>query len=411
MSQHVVIVDDDELNLKLFASIAREIRDVVVHPFRSSMQALEWCRDQDVDCFILDYHLSPPDGLTMIHLLRGIEAFALVPVIIVTGEHERDVRYRAFDAGANDFVLKPVDYRELVARLGNLLSLRAAQKRLGLQIGSLEASLLDSEERSREHAERLEGIWRIANNPALQDEELVLAMLGQAAVTIRPGQTFIGLLGRIEGPDLVTVAVADPAGGTVYALTFASNVPADRPFGDLDHTYIEILAEFFASRIQQQWQASRLRDQLQHDSLTALANRTRFRSLGRAAIAANVPCAVAVIDVVDFHELNEAYGHLTGDAVLVEIAAALAARVTGDEIVARVGGDSFGLCFPAVPFRGWAAERVAQYTAVFDLPISIGDREGKEAVSVRGVAGVAFSPDDGATLDELLFRAEARARL
>ena len=200
MTQHVVIVDDQELNLRLLRSIANEISDVIVHPFLSSAEALAWCEGKDVDCFVLDYHMPAPDGLAMVKILRGMEAFAMVPIVIVTAENEREVRYRAFDAGANDFVQKPVDYREMVARLSTLLALRAAQKRLAMQIGSLEASLLDSEERAREHAQRLEVLWHIANNPTLRDDELVQAMLEQGAAGIRPGQSFLGLLGRIEDP-------------------------------------------------------------------------------------------------------------------------------------------------------------------------------------------------------------------
>jgi len=467
--QHVVIVDDQELNLKLFSSIANEISDVAVHPFLSSNEALEWCRGKDIDCFILDYHMPAPDGLQMIAALRASDAFAMVPIVIVTGEHEREVRYQAFDAGANDFVQKPVDYREFIARLTTLLALRSAQKRLGMQIESLEASLLDSEERSRHHAERLESLWRIANNPALQDEELVDAMLEQGAAAIRPGQPFLGLLGRIEGTDLITEAMAGDggeasrkllrignrtpvantvvahslaagktqswddwearkipskqralgwravitthftAGGASYALTFASAETTLKPFGPQDHAYVEVLGAFFATRLQQQWQALRIRLQLEHDSLTGLKNRSRFRSLGRAAFKPDAPFAIAVVDLVRFHELNEAYGHLIGDAVLVEVAAALAAEAQNDEIVARVGGDSFAAFFPSVSSRAELMERIARYSAVFEVPMGIGDREGKESVLASGAIGVALAPHDGTTFDELFFRAESRA--
>jgi diguanylate cyclase (GGDEF)-like protein len=469
MPQHVVIVDDQQLNLKLFTSIANEVSDVAVHPFTSSLEALAWCAGKEVDCFILDYHMPAPDGLEMIARLRASDAFAMVPIVIVTGEHEREVRYRAFDAGANDFLQKPVDYREFVARLTTLLALRSAQKRLGMQIESLEASLLDSEERSRYHAERLEALWRIANNPTLQDEELVYAMLEQGAAAIRPGQPFLGLLGRIEGPELVTEALAGDggelsrkllrvgnrtgvdrtvvahtlasggtqswddweerdvatkqrslgwravisthftAGGATYALTFASAETTLKSFGPQDHAYVEVLAAFFSTHLQQQWQALRIRHQLEHDSLTGLRNRSRFRSMGRAAFDPGRPFAVAVVDLVRFHELNEAHGHLIGDAVLVEVAAALAAEARDDETVARVGGDSFAIFFPTVPSRAALMDRIARYTAVFDVPMGIGDREGKESVPAEGAIGVALAPADGATFDELFFRAESRA--
>ena len=175
VKQHVVIVDNQNLNLRVLQSIAAKVRQVAVHPFLSSSKALAWYRDNAVDCFVLDYHMPAPDGLEMIRHIRAADP--LVPIVIVTAETDRDVTYRAFDLGANDFVHKPVDVREFAARLGTLLDLRAAQKSLALRIDALEVSLRDSEGRSRQHAERLEALGRIANNPSLRDDDLILAML------------------------------------------------------------------------------------------------------------------------------------------------------------------------------------------------------------------------------------------
>jgi len=475
MTQHVVIVDDDDLTLKLFAGIAAEIPDVVVHPFRSSTEAIDWYRGKDVDCFVFDYNMPLPNGLQMIALVRALPEFAHVPIIIVTGAHEREIRYQALDAGANDFLQKPVDYREMVARLTTLLALQAAQRRLAMQVGTLELSLLDSEERSRQHAERLEALWRIANNPNLRDDELINTMLQHGAAGIRPGQAYRGVLGRVEGDDMRVAAAADgpgyvdpsiptqsrigalvpladtlvgrtleggggtfavdditgsdsvtpfirsrnwrsmivtsfTAGGSTYTLAFSSRQPTAKPFGSQDMAYVEVLASFFSAHFQQRWQSKRLGHQLEHDSLTGLWNRSRFRSMGRAAFAAGAPAAVAVVDLVHFHTLNEKYSHLSGDAVLVEVAAALTAKAEEAEIVARVGSDAFAVFFPSVPSLERLLESVNRFGAIFDSPMGLGDREGKESLHVAGRIGFARAPDDGSTLDELLLRAEGRAR-
>jgi diguanylate cyclase (GGDEF)-like protein len=471
--QHVVIVDDDDLTLKLFAGIAGEIDDVVVHTFLSSTDAIDWYHGKTVDCFVFDYNMPAPNGLQMIALVRALPEFALVPIVIATGAHEREVRYKALDAGANDFLQKPVDYREMLARMTTLLALRTAQKRLAQQIGSLEVSLLDAEERSRQHAERLEALWRIINNPNLRDEELMLAMLQNGAAAIRPGQPYRGTLARIEDSHMRLVSTAEAvgyadmlgpgsrrvdtlipldqtivastllagggtkswddleasdditanarshgwramitttfsAGGATYVLSFSSNQPTAKPFGAQDHAYIEVIASFFSTHYQQQWQSTRIGHQLEHDSLTGLWNRSRFRSLGRAAFRPD-ESAVAVIDMVAFGAINEAHGHLTGDAILVEVAASLATKARPDEIVARVGGDAFAIFFPAAPTLERLLENLARFGTVFEVPMSIGDRDGKESVAVSGRAGFARAPDDGVTLDDLLLRAEGRA--
>jgi diguanylate cyclase (GGDEF)-like protein len=474
VTQHVVIVDDDDLTLKLFAGIAAEIEGVVVHPFLSSTEAIDWYHGKQVDLFCFDYNMPLPNGMQMIALVRALPEFALVPVVIVTGAHEREVRYQALDLGANDFLQKPVDRREMLARFTTLLALQATRKRLAMQIGELEQSLLDSEERSRLHAERLEALWQVANNPNLHDDDLMLAMLQNCAVAMRPGQPFRGVLARIEGgthmrilsaatgpgyedntrtpgvgalvplsdtvvgttlqsgggthayddiqtTDLATefvrsrrwramIVTSFMAGAANYVLAFSSQLPAAKPFGPQDNAFVEVLASFFASYYQQHWQSARIGHQLEHDSLTGLWNRSRFRSLGRAAFAPNAPAAVVVVDLVHFHSLNEAHGHLTGDAVLVEVSAALATKANEDEIVARVGSDAFGIFFPSVPSRDWLAESVKRFGSAFEEPMGLGDRDGKESLHVSGRIGFATAPADGATLDELLLRAEGRAR-
>ncbi len=477
MTQHVVIVDDDDLTLKLFSGIAAEIPDVVVHPFLSSAEAIDWYHGKEVDCFVFDYNMPLPNGMQMIALVRALPEFAHVPIVIVTGAHEREVRYQALDTGATDFLQKPVDYREMVARLTTLLALRSAQKKLALQVDSLAQSLMDSEERSREHAERLEALWGIANNPNLRDEELMLAMLQRGAAAIRPGQAYRGVLARVEnGSHMRLISVADAvgyesavpaerregegalvllsdtvagqtmslgggthafddirttehfndfvqkrgwramivtsftAGGATYVLAFSSRQATAKPFGPQDTAYIDVLASFFAAHYQQRWQSTRLGHQLEHDSLTGLWNRSRFRSLGRAAFGAAKSAAIAVVNLAGFHNLNERHGHLTGDALLVEAAAALATRAQEGEIIARTGGNSFAIFLPDVPSRAALDAHLARFGAAFDDPMGIGDREGKESVHVSARIAVAHAPGDGATFDELLLLAEGRAR-
>jgi diguanylate cyclase (GGDEF)-like protein len=470
--QHVVIVDDDRLNLDLETEIVDSLRDTVAHPFLSSAEALSWCEGRDIDCFILDHYMPSPDGIEMIRTIRRIARFSLVPIVIVTGSHEREVRRRALRAGANDFIEKPVDYQEFVARISTLLALQDARKRLEMNVERLEASLVDAEARSREHAERLEALWRIVSNPSLRDEELVLAMLRQGAAAIRPGQIFhahilkieesefvveasysderdaqrlnaaftVGQRARVEEgglryilptessrswDDVLTdgrfsalarvrelgwrsiVQVPFKVGAVDFGLTFASFLPTTKPFGPQDHAYAEILASFFAAHFQQRWQAERMQFQLQHDSLTGLLNRVQIRTAGRAAWRASSNVGVAIVDIDRLRDVNVAHGHIIGDAILVEVGAALAGQAVDGEIVARVGGDSFGVLFPSAQSRRWTANRLAAYQSVFERPFSTGDREGKETVRVSASIGVAIAPDDAASFDELLLCAEA----
>jgi diguanylate cyclase (GGDEF)-like protein len=200
------------------------------------------------------------------------------------------------------------------------------------------------------------------------------------------------------------------AGATTYSLAFTSATPAAKPFGSQDRAFIEVLASFFSAYFQQHWQSTRIGHQLEHDSLTGVRNRMRLRSLGRAAFDRKTPAAIAIVNLVQMQRLNETYGHLTGDAVLVEVAAALTSKALEGEIVARVGGSTFAIFFPSAPSRDWVAEAVQRFGATFDARMGIGDREGKESLPVSARIGFARAPDDAQTFDELLLSAEGRAR-
>jgi diguanylate cyclase (GGDEF)-like protein len=158
--------------------------------------------------------------------------------------------------------------------------------------------------------------------------------------------------------------------------------------------------------VQQRWQFDRLAYQQSHDVLTGLLNRSQFRSQARAAAGGYEKYAVVLVDVNAFHEVNETYGHMTGDALLVEVGAALRARIAADDIVGRVGDDVFGVFLSNPSSKEFARERALDLAGSFSRAFSTGDREGKDFVALTASIGVAVGPDDGARFDAILAHAE-----
>ncbi len=336
-----------------------------------------------------------------------------------------------------------------------------------LQVSQLKGSLRDEEDRSRQHADRLDALRKIVNNPTLHDQELLLAMLGQAAAAIRPGQNYRAVLWSVQGTELVVecVACAMPpmddtfpaigasipvaqtvigrvvsagrgtrswddflaskelsplaranstrslivttfnAGATDWGLSFASAEATREPWGPQDHAYIEVLASFFANHVQQRWQFERIQYQQSHDVLTGLLSRSQFRSQARAAARTNAHYAIILVNIDGFREINESRGHMIGDAVLVEVGNALRKRAGGDEIVGRIEGDVFGIYLPNPVSSEAVHERAADFADVFSTPFPTGDRDGTDAISRTGTLGVAIAPDDGTMIDAVLSHA------
>ena len=88
-----------------------------------------------------------------------------------------------------------------------------------------------------------------------------------------------------------------------------------------------------------------MRHEALHDPLTGLANRTLLRDRLEHALARSaredLPTGVLFIDLDEFKDVNDRYGHAAGDAVLVELAGRLRAAVRPADTVARLGGDEF----------------------------------------------------------------------
>jgi response regulator RpfG family c-di-GMP phosphodiesterase len=126
----VLIVDDAALNLRIYERVLGTIPDLEVHSFAVSKDALKWLETAEPDLAIVDYKMPQPDGLEFVERFRTMPGRAEIPIVMLTAERDAAVRRRALELGANDFLNKPADPIEFVARARNLLALRKSRKEL-----------------------------------------------------------------------------------------------------------------------------------------------------------------------------------------------------------------------------------------------------------------------------------------
>jgi diguanylate cyclase (GGDEF)-like protein len=143
------------------------------------------------------------------------------------------------------------------------------------------------------------------------------------------------------------------------------------------------------------------------DGLTGLWNRRQFdvrcvEELDRAARFGE-RFSVVLCDIDDFKLVNDTHGHLVGDAVLIEVARRLVENTRGVDLVARFGGEEFGLVLPQTAMEG--AVRVAEH--VRDVVATTPVLTTAGAVEVRISAGVACHPDHGTSIPALTAAADA----
>jgi len=121
----VVIVDDTHINLVLMSRLVEKLPGVAIESFQSARAALDWCNANSYDLLIVDYMMPDLDGLELIAGLRA-PAEQRPPVLMVTASTDVEVRHRALENGASDFLIKPIDKVEFLARTRNMLALRSA---------------------------------------------------------------------------------------------------------------------------------------------------------------------------------------------------------------------------------------------------------------------------------------------
>jgi putative two-component system response regulator len=124
------MIDDNELNLTVYRNALKNVEGAQCVAFTSSSDALNWTQTHDADVVLVDFDMPSPNGLEFIEEFRRSPGNTGVPVIMITGLAERDIRYRALDLGAADFLTKPVDIPEFRARMRNMLALADGRKKL-----------------------------------------------------------------------------------------------------------------------------------------------------------------------------------------------------------------------------------------------------------------------------------------
>ena len=149
--QIVAIVDDRITNLKILERLATSLNDsVVVKTFDSPLSALDFAAKQEPDIVITDFKMPELDGAEFIRRFRALENCIDVPVMVITAYEDKDLRYRALEAGATDYLLSPVDHHEFRVRSHNLLMLRRQQLLLKERASSLEERMIEEERRHQD---------------------------------------------------------------------------------------------------------------------------------------------------------------------------------------------------------------------------------------------------------------------
>jgi putative two-component system response regulator len=126
----IVLIDDVQINLTLLWHLVKRLDGYESISFLNPVKALDWCLKNPHELIIVDYMMPDMDGIEFIKQLKNSKYTHNSPVLMITANEHIDVRYQALEAGASDFLTKPIDKTEFTIRVRNMLALHDTQRKL-----------------------------------------------------------------------------------------------------------------------------------------------------------------------------------------------------------------------------------------------------------------------------------------
>jgi two-component system response regulator RpfG len=164
----ILLVDDQFTSRKILEQLVITLNDhLEVKSFADPVSALEWARNHQPDLVLTDYKMPQMDGIEFTRRFRALHVDT--PLVMVTAVEDKEVRYLALEAGATDFLTKPIDHTECRARCRNLLQLSHHQRIVKNRALLLESKVSEATKEVRIREE--ETLLRLAKAGEYRDEE------------------------------------------------------------------------------------------------------------------------------------------------------------------------------------------------------------------------------------------------
>lgn len=448
MTARVLVVDDILANVKLLeARLTAEYFEVLTA--FGGQEALDVLARERVDVVLLDVMMPGMDGFEVCRRIKSNPKTHHIPVIMVTALDQPSDRVQGLEAGADDFLTKPVDDIALITRVKNLGRLKMLYDEMlmrattGRQMGMAEtqafenalsgrggrimvvddhprsaARLVEALSKSHDvlaHSDPMTALTAVAENPC---DLMIVSLSLTGADGLRLCSQVRALERTRHTPIVILVEPGDEA-RLLRGLELGVNDYLIRPV-----ERHELLARV-RTQIKRKRHGDFLRSTLEEsvelaitDGLTGLFNRRymegHLRTLVRDALATGRRVSVLLADIDHFKHVNDTYGHDVGDTVLREFAQRLRRNTRGVDLACRLGGEEFLVIMPDTDMaRAYqVGERLRACIAADPFGIG-GDRRIRVTASV-GLATLDSAEDTPESMykraDNALYAAKRRGR-
>ncbi|WP_158815071.1 PleD family two-component system response regulator [Methylocapsa sp. S129] len=448
MTARILVVDDIPPNVKLLeARLSAEYFDVLTAA--NGPEALGICAEGSCDIVLLDVMMPGMDGFEVCRRIKNNPATAHLPVVMVTALDQPADRVRGLEAGADDFLTKPIDEVALVARVKSLARLKVVIDELrsgaskALSPGAREGAFAMTADDGKK------GRILLVDDRASSSERIVQALSPHHEVTVETDahralfkaaeddcdlfvvslglENYDGLrlcsqirsLERTRNLPILAIAEADDRTRVLRALDLGVNDYLARP---IDRN--ELLARA-QTQLRHKRYADSLRNKVQQsielalvDPLTGLNNRrfleTHLATMLDQAQRRRAPLSLMIFDIDHFKNVNDTHGHDCGDEVLKGFADRLRGVIRGGDLLCRLGGEEFVIVMPNSSLE--IAAKVAERTrsAIQEEPFVIDSAGRTISITVSiGIAGRGPDSDPDSLYrraDRALYRSKSEGR-
>ncbi|ODT69188.1 MAG: PleD family two-component system response regulator [Pelagibacterium sp. SCN 63-23] len=437
MTARVLIVDDIPTNVRLLeARLTAEYYEVLTAS--SGPQALEICEEQDVDIVLLDVMMPGMDGFEVCRRLKASPRTHHLPVLMITALDQLSDRLQGLEVGADDFLTKPVDDTQLMARVKSLVRLKSLTDELRARALTGQQIAIEDALRAMDTISASGGSILIVDTDQRHAERIktYLAPEHQVDVLTQPADAVFQVTGASYELALVSMSLEDfdplRVCSQIRTVEHTRNLPiilladeGDKPrvvraldLGVNDFISRPIERNELMARVRTQIRRHRyaleLRESVNNtmalavtDELTGLYNRRYFdRHLHLMLAKAQEQLrdmALMILDIDHFKAVNDNHGHDVGDAVLREFAARVKRNIRGVDLACRFGGEEFVVLMPDTDMiqAEAVAERVRQ--AIAERPFDMGL---SRPLSVTVSVGVSLNESTADTPEMLVKRAD-----
>jgi two-component system cell cycle response regulator len=376
----VLVVDDVPANVKLLeAKLSNEYYDVITA--KDGYECIEQVKNRKPDLVLLDVMMPGMDGFETCRQLKQDAEVAHIPVVMVTALSEPSDRVQGLEAGADDFITKPINDTALFARVRSLVRIKVLIDELrlrdqsGLQLGITPENLAisvdiadaqmvvidDDAVQARRLNEKLSGVgYHVQlfkeSQPALEaskartPDAIIISHELAEMDGLRLAMQFKAIESLRHVP-IIMLVEEDQQHLMLKGLDLGVNDYLVTPV-DWNELFARVKTQIRRKRYQEALK-SNYQESLSlavTDGLTHLYNRhyldTHLKNLISQSLESGRPMSLMIMDMDHFKEVNDNYGHDVGDEVLKALSNVIINTIRSADLAARYGGEEFVVLMP-----------------------------------------------------------------